>query len=131
MSIEWAREKSAQAWCLESTKDIVMDVRLANAFAGILDTETSRLTAEVATLKVQLEAEKAAREKAEAAFARARRWMQEHYDFAIGKIGRTQNFPFNRERKEILAGDCGQSLLDELATLRKELEDSRNGKKEG
>ena len=37
MSTELARHKAAQAWCTEQTKNIEMDVVLAESFAEILD----------------------------------------------------------------------------------------------
>lgn len=37
MASELARERAAQAWCGEKTKDREMDVELAEAFADILD----------------------------------------------------------------------------------------------
>lgn len=37
MSSEFARRKAAQAWCQKETSDIEMDVRLSEAFAGIID----------------------------------------------------------------------------------------------
>ena len=40
MASKWAREKAAQAWCKEKTKDKVMDIDLAEAFAEILDSQT-------------------------------------------------------------------------------------------
>jgi hypothetical protein len=40
---EYALQKSAQAWCDEATKSIVMDEKLAMAFAKILDTELNRM----------------------------------------------------------------------------------------
>lgn len=43
MASKYALEKAAQAWCKEKTKDKVMDVDLAEAFAGILDDEVNTL----------------------------------------------------------------------------------------
>jgi hypothetical protein len=37
MASKEARELAAQAWCTEETSSIEMDVRLAEAFADILD----------------------------------------------------------------------------------------------
>ena len=37
MATELARQKAAQAWCADATSGIEMDVRLAEAFAEILD----------------------------------------------------------------------------------------------
>lgn len=37
MSTEFTRGIAAQAWCTPETSDIEMDVRLAEAFADILD----------------------------------------------------------------------------------------------
>jgi acyl carrier protein phosphodiesterase len=37
MSIELAREKAAQAWCVSTTQNIVMNPVLAEAFAEIID----------------------------------------------------------------------------------------------
>ena len=37
MSMNLAREKAAQAWCKETTKQKEMDVELAEAFAEILE----------------------------------------------------------------------------------------------
>lgn len=37
--LQFARGRSAQAWCTESTKSIVMDTDLAEAFANILAEE--------------------------------------------------------------------------------------------
>lgn len=37
MASSLSRERAAQAWCTEETKDIPMDTELAEAFAGILD----------------------------------------------------------------------------------------------
>lgn len=37
MATELARQKAAQAWCKPETSSIEMDVRLAEAFAEILD----------------------------------------------------------------------------------------------
>jgi len=41
MSIEWARQKVAVAWCQPKTENKEMDVDLAEEFAKILDKETS------------------------------------------------------------------------------------------
>ena len=37
MASELCRQKAAQAWCTEETSHIEMDVRLAEAFADILE----------------------------------------------------------------------------------------------
>ena len=37
MASELAMQRAAQAWCQEETKTIEMDVRLAQAFAEIID----------------------------------------------------------------------------------------------
>ena len=42
MSMEWAREKAAQAWCGERTRFKEMDGDLCEEFAKILDAETRK-----------------------------------------------------------------------------------------
>ena len=37
MASSLARERAAQAWCKDATKDRVMDIELCEAFADILD----------------------------------------------------------------------------------------------
>lgn len=41
MSMKWARQKVAAAWCQPKTENKEMDVDLAEEFAKILDRETS------------------------------------------------------------------------------------------
>ena len=40
--IEWAKKKSAQAWCNPKTKNIIMNADLATAFSEILATECGK-----------------------------------------------------------------------------------------
>lgn len=42
MATKYSVEKAAQAWCKKSTKKIQMDVKLAWAFAEILDEEIEK-----------------------------------------------------------------------------------------
>lgn len=42
MSGEFAKQKAAQAWCAETTKNKVMDAELCEAFAEIIEKLTSQ-----------------------------------------------------------------------------------------
>ena len=39
---EFARQKAAQAWCKDTTKNKIMDIELCEAFAGIIEELTSQ-----------------------------------------------------------------------------------------